>query len=200
MEKTNEATKMPEVKDETKHSGPCIVCGKQTPRLCLICGEDFVCREMCNVPDNLPAAHIRNCREDETTTGYDLKVCMVREIPATNTQTAKDFGFDRCATEADKRTLLGVYYTLVVGFGISGAQLNRWSAARALRDNIAELYDNRLERAEEDYVVPEEYLDWFKKHAHVFDGGIHGSGNCTQAEETGDFWPNLRGRLDRAFS
>lgn len=192
MENTNEATKMPEA------SGPCIVCRRQTPRLCLICGEDFVCSEMCNVPDNLPAAHLPTCKEDETTTGYDLKVRMVKDIPPTNPQTIKDFGFDRCDTESDKRKLLGIYYTLVVAFGISGAQLNRWSAAQVLRENIAELFDNP-DRAEEGHTIRKEYVDWFKKHAHVFDGGKHGPGADTQAKETGEFWPNLRGRLDRAF-
>ncbi|KAK8024504.1 hypothetical protein PG993_012570 [Apiospora rasikravindrae] len=198
MENTNKTTKMPEANNEAKDSGPCIVCGKQTPRLCLICGEDFICSELCNEPDLLPAAHMPACKEDESTTGYDLKTCLAMDRLPSKPQTMQDFGFDRCDARSDKQNLWGVYHTLVVSYGISAPQLNRWSAARELRKHIAELFDDRG-RAEEFYGINENYVDWFKTHAHVFDGGIHGSGGGTQAEETGDFWPNLRGRLNQAF-
>ncbi|KAK7917788.1 hypothetical protein PG985_011396 [Apiospora marii] len=196
MENTNEATKMPESKDETKTNGPCIVCGKKTERTCFTCGEDFVCSWPCNEADNLLAVHNPACDKHKETSADDILSCIGGDRLPVRPQTVKDFGFDRCLVIEDKSQLMGTYRTLVTTFGVRAPKLHEWRVAQELHPNIAKIFGT--ERAKNN--VPVVYLDWFKKHAYVFDGGLHGSFTGTQAKETGDFWPNLRGRLDRAFS
>ncbi|KAK8099615.1 uncharacterized protein PG998_012856 [Apiospora kogelbergensis] len=182
------ATNTPENQPPSQPAaGPCIICRTPTTRHCFTCSGPFICSFGCNKPNGCPAApHAAPCGHAGQTTADALKCNLVEEglIPA-DRAVQRDYGFDRCLLPADQARLLGVYRVVLVDLGIPTARLDQWRDAKKLRQNIGKLLDDYSghddetegQKAEKNktWVPPAQYVDWFKEHGYVFDGGIHGS-------------------------
>lgn len=165
----------PEVESRPSSPGPatggqfgtedeeCDVCGRPTNRPCSWCSRGRFCSHKCE--DDMSPWHLAKRSRREMTTADELVVFVSKDRlpPDKYVDLRNDFGFSRCRSEHEERSLLGLYKGLMI-LEVSARKLDAWRKDGQLTTKIHKLYTQ----------IPEGsgrrgYYPWFQRHEHVLD-------------------------------
>ncbi|KAG6854473.1 hypothetical protein C0991_006552 [Blastosporella zonata] len=140
----------------------CSACDAPTKNRCAGCSREWYCSKRCQ-KEHWPV-HIFECKITKPIkTSYYLAQAARRDLVPDDTQTLKDYGFERAVTPTEKCRLLGLYQGLFSSFEVHPKVVNGWLVEGTLVKEIKAAFQKRPAEGRGDY------YPWFLANQHILD-------------------------------